>query len=400
VNFVELGPSAQGVLATSVSDCVRQANEVAERVLLKGTTTEADPLLDSAHQLLNQAEQRVREVERWPRRSVSAEGDHFLLHEVPNIIGDLSRAIKEDEANGMLHHQRPARIWRQLCTWVPLLEIVAFIAMFAVFFNINLWGPQENPVGWLTVMGIPVVFITFQMWVASQTGHRYNQRRQAETEGRRQAAENLTTQARLWAGFTATITLAFAAVVTARMVDMNLVELGNWERMASIGVGLVFSVAIPVFKAGVIARDGSKISRQRDGLSELWTQEDDLRHQAVRRARLTDLGRVEEVLNKLLRILQDLTAVANQHHAQRIRPLSLLARMLGCDQRQLLVYAQVNIDRLPWTDPIWGPLHSRAQQTLDRTQRLDGLLQRLAQTQATWDSLNPERQGPSLVPRT
>jgi hypothetical protein len=400
VNFTELGPSAQGVLATSVSDYVRQANEAAEQVLLKGTTTEADPLLDSAHQLLNQAEQQVREVERWPRRSVSAEGDHFSLHEVPNIIADLSRTIKEDEVNGRLHHQRPARIWRQLCTWVPLLEVVAFIAMFAVFFNINLWGPQENPVGWLTVIGIPVVFVTFHMWMASQTGHRYNQRRQAEAEGRRQTAENLTTQARLWAGVTTAITLAFATVITARMVmNMNLAELGSWGRIAFIGVGLVFSVAIPVFKASVTARDGSKISRQRDGLSELWEQEEELRHQAVQKAQ-AKLERVEEVLNKLFRILQDLTTVANQHYNQKIRPLNLLATMLGCDQRQLLAYAQVDIARLPWNDPIWPPLYSRAQQAQARYQRLGGLRQRLGQAQDTWDSLNPERPGPSLVPRT
>lgn len=250
----------------------------------------ADPKIETARAALAKASRRVDKLESFPHQVVSYRGEHRSVVDARVRIQELSQRIAAEHRQGFGHHQRPGWAVRLVASWLPVADLAALIFIFMGIFNINYRRPAANPVGWLSAVVLPLFLVVVLVWLAHAVGVQWNRRREAVAEGHRVEAAAAVRALCGWGAAGLLVASVVAGLLLLRLWEMaHEAGLGLGWHLVLAGVALVVGVGVPLVKLAVTARDGSALSRERDG----WAR----RVQRVARQRRREVRRTQRQLH-------------------------------------------------------------------------------------------------------
>jgi len=255
---------------------------------------EADPALDKSQGLVENVNEALDGITEGTRPISTAEsGANYSVSEAVDVVALHDETIELDGANGLHYHRRVAILFQLLATWAPWLEAVGFLTFVTYYLNVPLWEPWQDWLGWSFAAVVVVVIILGQTWLVRHAGKSHNLAREIYINDHRIEGEReFKIRNRYIAGTSVT-----AVAITGGMIWRGTAALGD----ASIGttalmifIAAVTGLLLPTLAYLCIAFDGSKISRERDGLvAEL---DDDLEaYLETISASRRDLAEVDEI---------------------------------------------------------------------------------------------------------
>jgi hypothetical protein len=219
-----------------------------EKELASRLEKEVDPVLDKARGLLENVKANLGEIAQ-----------------AMNRVGQYDETIERHGAAGMHHHRRARVLLQQLAAWAPWVEMAGFLTFITYYLNVPLLQPWRNWLGWSFAVEV-VAIILGQTWLVGHAARSHNHAREDRVDGHRYAAQLEFTRRNWYLWLTAVTAMA----ITAGMV---------WRGTAALGSASVGTAAVMVFAAAVtglllptlaylgFALDGSRVSRERDGLA-------------------------------------------------------------------------------------------------------------------------------------
>lgn len=237
-----------------------------EQELVRRLEKEADPALARAQGLIENVQGNLDKVTEDTRPIASPEsGSNYSVAEAVERVGQHDETIHQDGAAGKYHHARVRRPFRWLATWASWIEVAGFLTFITYYLKVRLLQPWQDWLGWSFAL-TPVVIILGQTWLVRHAARSHNHAREDSANGHRHGAYRGFTQ-RNWYLTGLSVT---AAAITSGMIWRGTVALGN----ASIGTTavMIFGTAVtglllPTVAYLGIALDGSRVSRERDGLA-------------------------------------------------------------------------------------------------------------------------------------
>jgi hypothetical protein len=269
-----------------------------ERELSVRLEAEADSALDKAHDLLENAKANLDELrgDAAPFDTVES-GSHYSAAQAVERVQHLNRKIEQDETVGKHHHRRANLVLQRLAAWAPWVEAAGFLTFIAYYLNVAILQPWRDWLGWSFAATAVVGIITGQTWLVNHAARSHNHAREARAEGNRHEAEHAFTRRNWYLAATAVT----AAAITGGMI---------WRATAALGKASGDTIALMVFIAAVtglllptliylgLALDGSKVSRERDGLAADLDDDLEAYLEGISNSCL-DLARVAEISDKL-----------------------------------------------------------------------------------------------------
>jgi hypothetical protein len=238
-----------------------------EQELTSRLESEADPALDQAQDRTENVKESLDELARHTAPLTTPEsGTNYSVTEAVNKVGEHDQKIERDGAAGRHHHHRAPALLQRLATWAPWLEAVGFLTFVTYYINVPLFEPWQDWLGWSFAVVVVVVIILGQTWLVRHAGKSHNHAREDRVDGHRQEADRGVRKRNryLW------LTAVTSVVITAGMI---------WRGTAALGSASFGTTAVMIFAATVtglllptlaylgFALDGSKVSRERDGLA-------------------------------------------------------------------------------------------------------------------------------------
>jgi len=228
---------------------------------------DADPQLDQAQNLTSMVRESLDEAVRHTRPIPAPEsGVSYSVAEAVDRVAQHDAAISWDEAADKHHHHRVNPALKGIAAATPWLEAIGFLTFITYYLNVPLLQPWQDWLGWSFGLTVVVVIILGQTSLVRHAGRRHNLAREARADCHRQQAETGFTWRNRYLGMT-TVT---ATAITSGMIWRGVAALGD----ASFGItGLLIFVAVvtgllmPILGYLGVALDGSKVSRERDGLA-------------------------------------------------------------------------------------------------------------------------------------
>jgi DNA-binding XRE family transcriptional regulator len=269
-----------------------------EQELASRLKKEADPALDEALGLIEEVKASLDDIAGYAVPISSPEsGSSYSVAEAAARVRQDDMKIEQDEAAGKHHHRRASALLQRLATWAPWLEEVGFLTFVTYYLNVPLFEPWQDWLGWSFAMVGVAVIILGQTWLARQAAKNHNHSREDYADGHRHEGE----QGRKRRNWYLAGTAVTAAAVTAGMIWRGAAALGN----ASFGTTalMIFTAAVtglllPTLAYLGIALDGSRVSRERDGLvGDL--DEDVVDYQKAISDNRWDLAEVDEICGTL-----------------------------------------------------------------------------------------------------
>jgi hypothetical protein len=229
--------------------------------------SEADPALDKAQGLTENVKASLDELaEHTPPLTTPESGTNYSITKAVDKVGEHDQKIEHDGAAGRHHHHRAPALLKRLATWAPWLEAVGFLTFVTYYLNVPLFEPWQDWLGWSFAVVVVVVIILGQTWLVRHAGKSHNHAREDRVDGHRQEADRGFRKRNLYLWLTAVT----AVVITAGMIWRGTAALGN----ASFGTTavLIFAATVtglllPTLAYLGFALDGSRVSRERDGLA-------------------------------------------------------------------------------------------------------------------------------------
>jgi hypothetical protein len=264
-----------------------------EQELVGRLEKEVNPALDKCHGLLENVKASLDELaERAQPFSTEEAGTSYSAAEAVARIGQHDETIERDEADGKHHHRRASVLLKRLATWAPWLEAVGFLTFITYYLNVPLLQPWQDWLGWSFAVVVVLVIILGQTWLVRHAAKSHNHAREDYASGRHPEADHgfRLRNRYLW------LTAVTAAAITAGMI---------WRGTAALGSASFGTAALMVFAATItglllptlaylgFALDGSKVSRERDGLAAQMDDDLDAYHATISDSR-RDLAEVAE----------------------------------------------------------------------------------------------------------
>jgi hypothetical protein len=228
---------------------------------------EADPALDRSQGLVESVKAKLDEITEHTRPLTTLEsGTKYSVPDAVDRVDEHDKTIKQHEAAGRHHHHRAPKLLKRLASWAPWLEALGFLTFLTYYLNVPIFEPWQDWLGWSFAVVVVVVIILGQTWLVRHAGRSHNHAREDHAEGHRHEAERGFTKRNryLW------LTAVTAVAITAGMIWRGTAALGN----ASIGttvvmifVAAVTGLLLPTLAYLGFALDGSRVSRERDGLA-------------------------------------------------------------------------------------------------------------------------------------
>ena len=205
--------------------------------------------------------------------------------------------IGRDRAVGKHHHDRASALLQRLGICAPWVEAVGFLTFVTYYLNVPLLQPWLNWLAWSFALTVVVVIIVGQTWLVRHAAKSHNHAREARADANHhEAARGLTRR-----NWYIALTAVTAAAITCGMI---------WRGIAALGGASLGTAALMVFVAAVtglllptlaylgIALDGSKVSRERDGLAADLDDDLDTYAEIIDDSR-RDLAKVAEIGKRL-----------------------------------------------------------------------------------------------------
>lgn len=238
-----------------------------EQELAGRLEAEADPALDEAQDLIGGAEPSLREAAEDTRPIAAPEaGANYSVAEAVTRVEQDDRKIEQDRAVGKHHHDRASVLLKRLATTAPWLEAVGFLTFVSYYLNVPLFQPWQDWLGWSFSATVVVVIILGQTWLVRHAAQNHNHAREARADAQRQEAARAFTRRNQFLALTAVT----AAAVTSGMIWRGIAALGNvtvGTTVVMVFLATVTGLLLPTLAYLGVALDGSKVSRERDGLA-------------------------------------------------------------------------------------------------------------------------------------
>jgi hypothetical protein len=143
---------------------------------------------------------------------------------------------------------------------------LGFLAFISYYLNVPVFQPWEDWLGWTFAMTVVVFIILGQSWLVHHAARSHNRGREAKADGNRHEAEAESTRRNWYLAATGVV----AAAITGGMIVRGTVALGQARLGTAVVMVLLAAVTgllIPTLAYLATALDGSRISRERDGLA-------------------------------------------------------------------------------------------------------------------------------------
>jgi hypothetical protein len=255
---------------------------------------EADPALDRSQGLVEEVKKRLDEITEHTQPLTTLEaGTKYSVPEAVARVDEHDTTIRQHEAAGRHHHHRSPRLLKILASWAPWLEALGFLTFLAYYLNVPILEPWQDWLGWSFAVVVVVVIILGQTWLVRHAGRSHNHAREDLVEGHRHEAER---------GFTKRDRYLWLTAVTAVAITAGMI----WRGTAALGNASTGTTVVMIFVAGVtglllptlaylgFALDGSRVSRERDGLAGDLDDDLDDYLETISDSR-RDLARVAEI---------------------------------------------------------------------------------------------------------
>jgi hypothetical protein len=274
--------------ATHNDQFVAQYVKDGELVLAAQLDERIDPALDDAQELLNRAQVQVSEAARHPRPVTTPEsGSTCSGVEAVALVEAHDAKIEAEYRAGKQHHRRVAPWVVTIGKRLPWCEALGLLAFITYFTDVPLLRPWEDWLGFTLGVTIVAVVIYGQTRLVHEGAEKHNVAREAAAEGNRHEAERAYNRRNLFVGLASTVALG----ITAGLIMRGTAVLG--DARTTVVVLMVFlavltGLLMPTVSFLSVARDGSKVSRERDSVAT----ELDIDHQMF-------LDAIEECRNAL-----------------------------------------------------------------------------------------------------
>jgi hypothetical protein len=255
---------------------------------------EADPRLDESHGLVENVRASLDEAVAHTKPITGPEtGASYSVAEAVAHVEEYDTKIKQDQDAGKHHHHRASTLFQRLATWAPWIEAVGFLTFIAYYLNVPLLEPWQDWLGWSFAATVVIAIILGQTWLIRHAAKSHNHGREARADNHRHEAERAFIRRNWYLGLTAVTAVA----ITSGMIWRGIAALGN----ASMGttavlvfVAAVTGLLLPTLAFLGVALDGSRVSRERDGLAANLDDDLDVYLETVSDSR-RDLARVAEI---------------------------------------------------------------------------------------------------------
>ena len=265
-----------------------------EQELVSRLEKEVNPALDKCHGHLESVKADLDELAERARPFSTAEsGSNYAAAEAVALVGQHDETIERDEADGKHHHRRASVPLKRLATWAPWLEAVGFLTFITYYLNVPLLEPWQDWLGWSFAVVVVLVIILGQTWLVRHAAKSHNHAREDYANGRHPEADR---------GFKHRNRYLWLAAVTAVAITAGMI----WRGTAALGNASFGTAALMIFAATItglllptlaylgFALDGSKVSRERDGLAADLDDDLDAYHATISDSR-RDLAEVAEI---------------------------------------------------------------------------------------------------------
>ena len=269
-----------------------------EQELASRLEKEADPALDRAQDLIENVKASLGELAEHTRPIASPEsGSNYSVAEAVERVRQHDATIERDEAAGRHHHRRVSVPLQRVAAFAPWVETVGFLTFITYYLNVPLLEPWRDWLGWSFAVTVVVEIILGQTWLVRHAARSHNHAREAYVNRHRDEAER---------GFTRRNWYLWLTAVTAVAITSGMI----WRGVAALGSASFGTTAVMIFVAAVtglllptlaylgVALDGSKVSRERDGLAADLEDDLDAYLQTISDMR-RDLASVAEIVGTL-----------------------------------------------------------------------------------------------------
>jgi hypothetical protein len=265
-----------------------------EQELRSRLEQEADPRLDESQGLIENARENLDKIAEHREPLIGSEtGASHSVAEAVERVEEYDTKIKRDQAAGQHHHHRASTLLQRLATWAPWIEAVGFLTFITYYLNVPLLEPWQDWLGWSFAATVVIAIILGQTWLVRHAARSHNHAREARADNHRHEADRAFTRRNWYLGLTAVTAVA----ITSGMIWRGIAALGN----ASIGttavlvfVAAVTGLLLPTLAFLGVALDGSRVSRERDGLASDLDDDLDEYLETIGDSR-RDLARVAEI---------------------------------------------------------------------------------------------------------
>jgi hypothetical protein len=265
-----------------------------EQELSSRLEQEADPRLDESQGLIENTRENLDKIaeHREPLTGPETGASHSVAEAVERVE-EYDTKIKRDQAAGQHHHHRASILLQRLATWAPWIEAVGFLTFITYYLNVPLLEPWQDWLGWSFAATVVIAIILGQTWLVRHAARSHNHAREARADNHRHEADRAFTRRNWYLGLTAVTAVA----ITSGMI---------WRGVAALGSASIGTTAVLVFVAAVtglllptlaflgVALDGSRVSRERDGLADDLDDDLDEYLETIGDSR-RDLARVAEI---------------------------------------------------------------------------------------------------------
>ncbi|WP_405068841.1 hypothetical protein OG558_03025 [Kribbella sp. NBC_01510] len=343
---------------------------------------QADPALDAIDRLCDDVETTIDDLGRHPRDLSTPETNKvYGGHDAVDRVEELTDCVEADRAGGHRHHDRAPAWLRTISRVAPWAEALGFLAFLTYYLNVPIVSPWRDWMGWTFALILVVYVMLGQTWLVDHAARAHNHAREAQADGQKHHAETSRRHRLGYLLVTATIALG----ITAALIERGLDALGHAQTAVAvvmIMLAVTTGLLMPTLAFLGKALDGSKVSRERDALTddldEDREQYDELVEQAesdLAIARRLEREQVEKIMPA---ILGDVQKVVDEASA----PYNFLRLQIGGLSSHVAVPSSaVEVatgSRPPLSNRIPGAEAVNLQPVIDRDRRLEALRVRLA----------------------
>lgn len=239
----------------------------ASDLLARRLARDVDPLLDRIDARCGEVAGTISRIEQLPEdiRTIESRTTYGGVGAVRRH-GRLTDQIENDLSAGFHHHDRAPRWLKALGRLAPWTESLGFLAFLMYYLNVPILAPWEDWMGWSFALILVVYIILGQTSLVERAAVAHNHSREESAKGNRHLAEASRRRRSVFAGSAAFIAL----VITSGIVLRGLVALGDTDPAVTavmIALAATTGLLMPVLSFLGRALDGSKVSRERDGLA-------------------------------------------------------------------------------------------------------------------------------------
>lgn len=299
-------------------------------------------------------------------------------------VEELTDRVERERASGLRHHDRAPAWLRAISVAAPWAEALGFLAFLTYYLNVPILTPWDDWMGWTFSLILVLYIILGQTWLVDHAARAHNHAREAEADGQKHHAETSRRQ-RFWY---LTVTGLVAVGITTALIERGLDSLGDAEpavTVVMVMLALTTGLLMPTLTFLGKALDGSKVSRERDALSNDLDDDRDHYEEMMKQIR-TDLSLAKDIDHELVEktvpsILADVQEIVREAQSPydflRLQIGGLPSRPERADMATEVVVAVGGHARGPISNGIPGAESISLQPVLDRDLRLAALRSRL-----------------------